>query len=143
MDRLEIKKEKSPFLEEQKIILKKILSPLEEQKDYHTITRNPETLPLVDFLKPNTKLLVAEHNFNHLLSIVESENLGGLLGHYLFLGQEIMEKLQAKNQILGTGYIRSKNLFFREVNRGVNWIFSNHAVEVEKMRQELIQEQET
>ena len=140
---IEIKKEKFPFLEEQKIILKKILSPLEEQKDYHTITLNPETLPLVDFLKPNTKLLVAELNFNHLLSIVESENLGGLLGHYLFLGQEIMEKLQAKNQILGTGYIRSKNLFFREVNRGVNWIFSNHAVEVEKMRQELIKEQET
>ena len=137
---IEIKKEKFPFLEEQKIILKKILSPLEELKDYHTITLNPETLPLVDFLKPKTKLLVAELNFNQLLEIVESQNLGGLLGHYLFLGNEILEKVHNKNQILGTGYIRSKNLFFREVNRGVNWIFSNHAVEVEKMRQKLIQE---
>ena len=140
---IEIKKEKFPFLEEQKIILKKILSPLKEQSDYHTITLNPETLPLVDFLKPKTKLLVAELNFNHLLSIVQKENLGGLLGHYLFLGERILGELQNKNQILGTGYVRSKNLLFREVDRGVNWIFSNHAVEMEKMRQELIQKQET
>ena len=140
---IEIKKEEFPFLEEQKIILKKILSPLEEQSDYHTLTLNPETLPLVDFLKPGTKLLVAELNFKHLLTIVEKENLGGLLGHYLFLGKRTLEKLQIKDQILGTGYVRSKNLFFREVNRGVHWIFSNHAVEVEKMRKELIQKQET
>ncbi len=136
---IEIKKEEFPFLEEQKIILKKILSPLEEQTDYHTITLNPETLPLVDFLKPGTKLLVAELNFKRLLTIVERENLGGLLGHYLFLGKRTLENLQTKNQVLGTGYVRSKNLFFRELNRGVDWIFSNHAVEVEQMRKELIQ----
>ena len=66
--------------------------------------------------------------------------MGGLLGHYLFLGEGIHEKLQSNNQLLGTGYVRSKNLFYREVGRGVSWIFSNHAVEVEKMRQKLIQE---
>ena len=75
--------------------------------------------------------------------MVEKDNLGGLLGHYLFLGKRTLEKLQIKDQILGTGYVRSKNLFFREVNRGVDWIFSNHAVEVEKMRKELIQKQES
>ena len=139
---IEIKQETFPFLEEQKIILKKILSPLEEQSDYHTITLNPETLPLVDFLKPGTKLLVAELNFNRLLNIVQKENLGGLLGHYLFLGKNILGRLRSKNQILGTGYVRSKNLFFREINRGVDWIFSNHAVEVEKMRQDLVQKEE-
>ena len=139
---VEVKKEVFPFLKEQKIVLKKILSPLEEQIDFHIITLDPETLPLVDFLKPKTKLLVAQLNFNHYFNLVQKNDLGGLLGHYLFLGESIQKKLQSNNQLLGTGYVRSQNLFFREVSRGVSWIFSNHAVEMEKMRRNLIQKRE-
>jgi len=31
---------------------------------------------------------------------------------------------------IGVGYPKSKNNLFREINRGVEWIFSNDAVEV-------------
>jgi glycerophosphoryl diester phosphodiesterase len=32
-----------------------------------------------------------------------------------------------KRQRVGTGYIASPGCLFRELNRGVDWIFSNHA----------------
>ena len=33
-----------------------------------------------------------------------------------------------------TGFISSKNCLFRELNRSVDWIFSNDAVKIQKIR---------
>jgi glycerophosphoryl diester phosphodiesterase len=44
-----------------------------------------------------------------------------------------LKKHHALNQCTGTGYIRSKNSLFRELNRGVEWIFSNHAVKLQSI----------
>jgi glycerophosphoryl diester phosphodiesterase len=38
---------------------------------------------------------------------------------------------------VGTGYVRTPNCLFRELNRGVDWIFSNHAAEVQALLRRL------
>jgi len=35
---------------------------------------------------------------------------------------------------VGTAYIKSRNSLFRELNRGVEWIFSNNAIEIQSIR---------
>ena len=32
---------------------------------------------------------------------------------------------------MGTGFIHSRNALFRELNRGIEWIFSNRAVHIQ------------
>jgi glycerophosphoryl diester phosphodiesterase len=41
---------------------------------------------------------------------------------------------------LATGYVNSKNCLFRELNRGVEWIFSDNAVELQKVVNQLLQD---
>jgi glycerophosphoryl diester phosphodiesterase len=41
-------------------------------------------------------------------------------------------------QKMGTGYIGSKNCLFRELNRGIEWIFSNNAADLQKIVQHLL-----
>jgi len=36
---------------------------------------------------------------------------------------------------VGSGFAASKYGMFREINRGVDWVFSNHAVRLEAIRQ--------
>jgi glycerophosphoryl diester phosphodiesterase len=51
-----------------------------------------------------------------------------------------LKKHQTQNQRIGTGYIHSKNCLFRELNRGVEWIFSNHAVKLQSMCNSLLKD---
>ena len=136
---IEIKKEPFPDLPKQQAILKDHLKNLQEQEDFHIITLHPENLPLVDFLHSKTKALVSDINVTKLAQITQEKNLAGLLGHYLFLNNELKNKIHANKQILGTGYVRSKNLLFRELGRGVDWIFSNEAIFIDRIRKQAIQ----
>ena len=43
----------------------------------------------------------------------------------------IIDRHRAAGQEVGTGMIASKRCLFREINRGVKWIFSNSAVELQ------------
>jgi glycerophosphoryl diester phosphodiesterase len=44
-------------------------------------------------------------------------------------------------QNLATGYVNSKNCLFRELNRGVEWIFSDNAVALQKIVNQLLQKE--
>lgn len=136
---IEIKKEPFPDLPKQQSILKDHLENLHEQEDFHIITLHPENLPLVDFLHPKTKALVADINVTKLAQIAQEKNLAGLMGHYFFLNNDLKDKLHKNKQLLGTGYVRSKNLLFRELGRDIDWIFSNEALYIDKMRKQTIQ----
>ena len=136
---IEIKKENFPELEKQQSILKDHLQVLEEGTDFHVITLDPETLPIVNFLDSKTKGVVSDINFSKMASYAREHNLGGLLGHYLFLNNKFTKQFHENKQFIATGYVNSKNLLFREVNRGVDWIFSNDAIMINQIRKQAIE----
>jgi len=49
-----------------------------------------------------------------------------------------LKKHRQKDQRVGTGYPGSKNCLLREVNRGVEWIFSNNAGELQEIINRLL-----
>ena len=128
---LEIKAEHYPAPERQKAVLQATLSSLAPGKDYHILLLDPALSVRVDFLPTSVCYLVAELNVARLSRYALENGFGGLTGHYLMLNRNVQKRHLAAGQRIGTGFIHSRNALFRELNRGVEWIFSNRAVKLQ------------
>jgi glycerophosphoryl diester phosphodiesterase len=127
---VEAKEEHYPQPEKQNMILKDLFAPLMPREDFHLLSLDPEMLVLVKFVDTSAKIPVAVFNAKTLSKISLNEKYAGLGGHYLLLHKKIVKQHLNCGQKIGVGYPKSKNNLFREINRGVEWIFCNDAVEV-------------
>lgn len=132
---VEAKEEHYPQPEKQNKILANLFAQLQAKKDFHLLSLVPEMLVLLNFVGTSAKLLVAVFNAKNLSKISLTENYAGLGGHYLLLNHKLVRKNLDCGQKIGVGYPKSKNNLFREINRGVEWIFCNDAVEVSSILQ--------
>jgi glycerophosphoryl diester phosphodiesterase len=131
---IEVKDEHYPDPEQQKANLKQILAGLTPGVDYHFLALDPILFQKVDFIPGEFLFPVAETNFSKLSHLSVEMNLGGLTGHFLLLGNDLKRRHELAGQKIGTGFISSRNCLFRELNRGIEWIFSNNAVKIQKIR---------
>ena len=131
---VEIKAEAYPDPVRQNHALADLFSPLVPQHDFHVLSLVPEMLGLIRFAPKSAFLLVAELNIARLSRLAVQESYAGILGHYAFLTRSMLKKHHSLNQRAGTGYISSRNCLFREINRGVDWIFSNEAARIQSIR---------
>ena len=124
---IELKKEKWKDLNMQKDILAKELSRLRPGVDFYFMVLSKSVL--LDFNLYSNKevaVLVSIFNPREMLEVAIELDVKALTGHFLLLSESIHNKCKAHKIILGTGYTRSKNVMVRELNRGVNWQFTNH-----------------
>jgi len=124
---IELKEEPYPDPARQNAIFKDCFSSLQPGKDYHLMTLTPDMFDLITFAPPSCFIPIAMLNMSSFSRLALAKNYRGVAGHYLLLTRTILEKHREKGQQVGTGYPASKNCLFREVNRGVEWIFSNKA----------------
>jgi len=136
---VEIKTEVYPDPVRQNRILEDLFSPLEAEQDYHFLTMTPEMFNFIEFAPQSAFLPVARFNFLRLSKLAIAQNYTGLAGHYLLLTKTRLRKHRDFKQKMATGYVNSKNCLFRELNRGVEWIFSDNAVELQKVVNQLLQ----
>jgi glycerophosphoryl diester phosphodiesterase len=135
---LEIKKEVYPDPEYQNQVLADAFSSLKPGEDFHIISMSPQMFKVIDFVDPSAFIAVARFNILNLSKLARQEKYGGLAGHYFFLTKAILRKHHNNQQKVGTGYIGSKNCLFRELNRDVEWMFSNNAAELQEMVDSLL-----
>ncbi|MGB2690784.1 MAG: glycerophosphodiester phosphodiesterase family protein [Desulfobacterales bacterium] len=128
---VEIKKEAYLDPEYQNNVLRDIFQQLTPQVDFHFIALEPEMFKFINFFPLSTFVPSARLNVKQLSDLALMRSYGGIAGHYLLISDSLLKKHHTQNQCIGTGYIRSKNCLFRELNRGVEWIFSNHAVKLQ------------
>ena len=128
---LEIKAEPWPQPEQQCARLRQLLQPLSAVDDYHFLALDPALFQVLDFVPPQGLLPVAELNAGKLSRAALAKNYAGLGGHYLLLHSRLKRRHDAAGQKLGVGFPASKNALFRELNRGIEWIFSNDAVKLQ------------
>jgi glycerophosphoryl diester phosphodiesterase len=93
---------------------------------------------LITFVPESTFMPIAMWNLTRFSNLALEHEMRGLAGHYFLLNNSILSKHRDSGQKVGTGYPRSKNCLFREINRGVEWIFSNNAVELQTIVRRLI-----
>ncbi|MGK5094864.1 glycerophosphodiester phosphodiesterase family protein [Deltaproteobacteria bacterium TL4] len=135
---VELKKEFYPDPEKQTRYLKSLFCDLSPGEDFHFISLKPHLFQYVPFV-PNSALLpVSTTNFNLLSTLALRKQYGGITGHYAFLNDSLHQRHRNQGQKLGTGFIASKNCLFREINRDIEWIFSNHALKLLYLRNKWI-----
>lgn len=107
------------------------LQPLMPCMDYHLLCLDPTLFnQLGGFPKASCLVVPVHNNVRKLCKISLKNNYGGVLGHYLLLHDRQIKKLRAANQLVGVGFIDSKFSAYRELNRGIRFLFTNNAAEV-------------
>jgi glycerophosphoryl diester phosphodiesterase len=127
---------KEPFHAE--IALKEALRPLIPCEDYHLLSLNEPLFAKLSSFPSAAMLLVAlHHNFNQFYRQSLQKHYGGVLGHYLLLNDRKINKMILAKQAVGVGFVNSKFGLYRELNRGLHWIFSNNVALLCQCLQEL------
>jgi len=128
---VELKAEPYPRPALQSDRLARRLDGLRPGVDYHFISLDPDMFDFVHFVPAAARVPVSQLNLRRLSRTALSAGLGGVAGHYLFMTRAMIDRHHAAGQKVGTGYIRSRSSLRRELNRGVDWIFSNHAARLQ------------
>jgi len=135
---LELKDEPVRCKDHQKQELRRLLDTLEPGRDFHILALDVDLFDLTDFLPESACLPVAELNVRKMSGICVQRGYGGMTGHYLLLNKRLQLRHESVGQPIGTGFVASKHCLFRELNRGVEWIFSNDAVKLQRIRDEYL-----
>ena len=128
---LEVKEYSGERLEQQREILRGHLAALQPGLDFHILSLDPARFTLVDFLPATACLPVAETNVRRMSEVALARGYCGVSGHYLLLNERLHLRHARAGQVIGTGFPRSRNCLYRELNRGVEWVFSNDAVHLQ------------
>ena len=129
---VELKAEHYPAPQRQTRVLADLFSGLAPGKDFHFLSLDTDMFRHVGFVHPSALLPVAQLNFKAFSRRALSRGYAGVAGHYIFINNRLAARHKAAGQQVGVGYPCSANSLFREVNREVEWIFSNHAVEMQR-----------
>jgi glycerophosphoryl diester phosphodiesterase len=130
---LEVKDDCWPDPDRQNRILAKILKPLQPVTDFHFMALNPAVLAPLTGVPGNALLPIAYYWPKKMLRQVQNGPWGGLCGHYALMGDRLVQRLKSRGKQVGTGYADSPGCLFRELQRGVDWIFSNNAVQMQRV----------
>lgn len=113
-------------------LLMRELEGLSPGIDYHLLTLEPQLFTDLTVFPLHVLLLVPVHNnVQQFCDLSIRKHYGGVLGSYLLLTKKRIFNLKKAKQLYGVGFVNSKNGLYRELNRGVTWIFTNQA---EKLR---------
>jgi glycerophosphoryl diester phosphodiesterase len=135
---IEIKKENYPDPVYQNKVLKDIFRGLRPMENFHLLSLNPEMFDRISFVSPGVCLPIATKNIRKFSCLALDRGYGGINGHYLLVNRAMIVRHHQKNQKVGTGFVESVNCLFRELNRGVDWVFSNDAEKLQSKINQII-----
>jgi glycerophosphoryl diester phosphodiesterase len=130
---VEIKFEGVPDMARQREILQQHFATLTPGRDYHLLSLNPDLLCRFGFSPSQAGVPIAQMNLREVNRAAQANAWGGIAGHYALIGRRHIELLHRRGCQVGTGYINSRNSFYREVARGVDWLFSDQALALQKI----------
>jgi glycerophosphoryl diester phosphodiesterase len=113
-------------------VFSELFSSLRPAGDFHLLSLHPQLFSAISCIPPEAMIPIAETNAGVVSDMVLRKGYGGMAGHYMLLQTGILKKLSRNRLSVGTGFINSKNCLYREVNRGVTWLFSDKATEIRK-----------
>ena len=114
-------------------ILEHCLAGLRPQTDYHLLSLDPNLFDRLPWVASRSWVAVAELNLAAMSRIALKRDLQGIAGHYALASNGHLQRHHRVQQHVGTAYPGSKNCLFREINRGVDWIFSNRALRMQSL----------
>jgi glycerophosphoryl diester phosphodiesterase len=101
--------------------------------DYHLMSFSPQLLTAIDSVPRHACLPIAFLNAKVTHRAVVANGCGGMTGHYALIGRRRIAALHREGARIGTGFINSPRCMYRELARGVDWLFSDRALELQRM----------
>jgi len=135
---IELKRDERGVTEARAKRLREIFVNLTPGVDYHFLALKFDLFELVAFAGKEAFLPVAELDTGAFSREALERDLGGVCGHYLLLNRDMIRRHHGQRQKVGVGFVASRFGFYRELNRGVDWIFTNHALKLIAIRQQLL-----
>ena len=135
---VELKHDDHPQPTRQNKLLAQLLEPLAAGEDYHLLSLMPGMFDLVTFAPRTTCFPIAQTQVSAFSRLAGDNGFGGLFGHYTLINDALLKQHHQNDQKIGTGYIGSRNCLFREVQRGVDYLFSNCAARMQKIVDQLV-----
>jgi glycerophosphoryl diester phosphodiesterase len=124
---IEIKAEAYPRPTDQSQRMQRLLGHLSPSKDFHLMSLKPSMFAYFDFLSTAAFIPIARLRIDRFSRLAKANGWGGIAGHYLFTTRSLIKRHHQLGQRIGTGFVDSPNCLFRNVSRGVDWIYSNRA----------------
>ena len=109
------------------------LGGLQPGRDYHLLSLDDRLLARVAFAPPQACLPIARANPSQAAQVAISRAWGGITGHYALIRRPHIEALHHGGFRVGTGFVNSVNCLCREVLRGVDWLFSDRPLALQRI----------
>jgi glycerophosphoryl diester phosphodiesterase len=133
---VELKHERYPDPALQDRRLAEALAPALESGRCHVMSLAPAMFAQLPALAPARTLGIARVNAGAISAEALAAGRGGFACHYAALRARHLRAHHAAGQKVGSGFPVSRALLYREAARGVDWVFTNRARELERWRRE-------
>ncbi len=128
---MEIKNEPYPAPAVQSRCVQNQLEALSPGKDFHLMGLHPALFGYFAFLPARTFVSIARIRIDRFSRMAATNKWGGIAGHFLLTTNGLITRHHRLGQAVGTGFADSRRCLFREVARGVDWVFSNRAAKMQ------------
>jgi glycerophosphoryl diester phosphodiesterase len=132
----ELKLEPYPDPVRQNQRLAEALAPALETGRVHVLSLAPAMFAQLPALPAARTLGVGRLNADAISAEALAAGRAGFACHYAALTASHIRAHHAAGQVVGCGFPPSRALLYREAARGVDWIFTNRARELERWRRE-------
>ena len=130
---LELKAEVYPEPRVQRARLARLLGDLHPGRDFHILALDTRLFEHVQTLPATCWLPVARTNLAAMSAFALRHGCAGLAGPYALMTRRRIRLHHRAGQRIGVGFPAHRNVLRRELARGVDWIFSNHARDLQTM----------
>ncbi|MCH8537620.1 MAG: hypothetical protein LAT66_07590, partial [Alkalimonas sp.] len=112
--------------------LQSLLSKLQPAVDYHLLSLQPDHLEGYRQLPPAALVDVALTNTKAIIKQNLELGHGAVAGSFALLTAALVEQLQHAGKAVGTGQINHPDIMNREAARGIDWIFTDQPLRLQK-----------
>lgn len=108
------------------------LSSLEPVRDYHLLSLEPDHLNGFTTIDPDAFIDVALTNTRTIVKQNLQSDHGAVAGSFALLTPKLVHELRASGKNVGTGQVEHPLIANREAHRGIDWIFSDSILSLQK-----------
>ncbi|HSO18364.1 MAG TPA: glycerophosphodiester phosphodiesterase family protein [Desulfosarcina sp.] len=113
--------------------LQRQLGGLHPGRDYHLLSLDARLLERLAFAPSQACLPIARVNPGPAALAAIAHAWGGIAGHYALMRRPHIAALHHRGFGVGTGFVNSVNCLYRELLRGVDWLFSDRALALQRV----------
>tara|TARA_B100001059_G_scaffold65438_1_gene61741 strand:+ start:14872 stop:15669 length:798 start_codon:yes stop_codon:yes gene_type:complete len=112
--------------------LTRLLDTLEPGEHYHLLSLEPDYLEGFRQLPASALMDVATTNTRDIIRQNLALGHGAVAGSFALFNQTAIDQLKAAGKSIGTGQVNHPDIVNREAARGINWVFSDQPLLLDK-----------